>query len=159
MLGDEAQKQGIKVTVKTVKLTTRFLKWVIQSIANQKNKEVFGKQSIKKLNHKQRALESIPVTSSDIQGLQKELKKFGVDFSAVKRRNELDTYDLYFKSADISQIETSLKNYVDKSFSKGQDKKPMKERAEAAIQKAKEQSADRGQQQEKERQKQKEPVR
>ncbi|NLD49097.1 MAG: PcfB family protein [Clostridiaceae bacterium] len=135
MLGDDVQQKAVKITYKGVSITAKVISELIKAYLAGVEKEKFGKQSIKRLNKKGRAIDSIPVSNADVKGLQKELKKYGVDYSVRKSITEPNTYDVYFKGQDIQQIQTALKNHMTKSFQK---KPSVKEQTEAAKQKAKE---------------------
>lgn len=140
VLGDDVQEKAVKLTYKGVTVTAKTIDDIIRLYLNRPQKQVYGKQSLKRLNRKGRTLDSIPVINQDLKGLQKELKKFGVDYSVRKSLTEKDTYEIYFKGSDINQIQTALKNYTAMSFQKNQnrDKPSIKERMKAAVQKAKE---------------------
>ena len=148
LLGDEVQSTAIKIPYKGAEITAKIIGELIKAYLQRSN-ETFGKQSIKELNRKGNALDSIPVMNEDLKGLQKEFKKFGVDYTVMKSMTEKDTYDVYFKGADITQIQTALKNYAAKSLHQQRKGPTMKERMAAAEQKAKERNESRKQQHEK----------
>ena len=133
------QQKAVKITYKGVTITAKVMGDLIKHFLANVGNEKFGKQSIKKLNKKGKALDSIPISNADIKGLQRELKKFGVDYSVMKS-TEQKTYDIYFKGTDIQQIQTGLKNYMTKSLQK---KPSIKEQTEAAKAKAKEYNENR----------------
>lgn len=141
MLGDDVQSKAVKITYKGVTITAKVIGELIKSYLNQEEKQAYGKQSLKKLNRKGRAINSIPVINEDLKGLEKELKKYGVDYSVRKSLSEPDTYDVWFKGSDITQIQTALKNYTSQSFKKSQnrdEKESVMEKVEKAAHKAKE---------------------
>jgi len=137
LLGDEVQSKAVKITYNGVEITSKVIINLIENYCHASEKQTYGKQSLKKLNRKGNALDSIPVTNADLNGLQRELKGYGVDYSARKSNSEKDTYDVYFKGTDITQIQTALKNYAARSL-RQRERPTMKERMVAAIQKAKE---------------------
>ena len=57
-----------------------------------------------------------------------------------------DTYEVYFKGTDITQIQAALKNYAAKILQQ-RESPSMKERMAAAVQKAKERNVSRKEQQ------------
>ena len=144
LLGDEVQSKAVKITYNGVEITSRVISNLITNYCQATQKQTYGKQSLKKLNRKGYALDSIPVTNADLNGLQRELKGYGVDYSARKSNAEKDTFDVYFKGTDITQIQTALKNYAARSL-RQRESPSMKERMVAAIQKAKERNDSRQQ--------------
>ena len=146
MLGDEVQSKAVKITYQGVEITSKVISNLIKNYLLHSQKQTYGKQSLKKLNRKGNALDSIPVTNTDLKGLQRELMKYGVDYSARKSNSEKDTYEVYFKGTDITQIQAALRNYAAKSLQQ-RESPSMKERMAAAVQKAKERNVSRRQQQ------------
>ena len=146
MLGDEVQTKAVKITYQGVEITSKVISNLIKNYLMHSKKQTYGKQSLKKLNRKGNALDSIPVTNSDLKGCQRELMKYGVDYSARKSNSEKDTYEVYFKGTDITQIQAALKNYAAKSLQQ-RESPSMKERMAAVVQKAKERNESRRQQQ------------
>lgn len=137
MLGDEVQSKAVKITYNGVEITSKVISNLIKGYLQASAKQAYGKQSLKKLNRKGNALDSIPVTNADLKGLQRELRSYGVDYSARKSNSAKDTYDVYFKGTDITQIQTALKNYAAKTLQQ-RERPTMKERMVSAVQKAKE---------------------
>ena len=146
MLGDEVQSKAVKITYNGVEITSKVISNLIKSYLQASAKQAYGKQSLKKLNRKGNALDSIPVTNADLKGLHRELKSYGVDYSARKSNSVKDTYEVYFKGTDITQIQSALKNYAAKSL-KQRESPTMKERMATAVQKAKERNVSRKEQQ------------
>lgn len=110
MLGDEVGNKAIGVTVKASQITAKLVLEVIRSIANDKYKVVNGKQSLKELNKKGKALENVNIDKADLKAIQRQLKKDGIDF-AIKKDSYNEVFNLYFKGQDISQIEKIFKDY------------------------------------------------
>ena len=137
MLGDEVQSKAVKITYYGVEITSKVIRNLIKNYLQASAKQAYGKQSLKKLNRKGNALDSIPVTNADLKGFQRELKSYGVDYSARKSISEQGTYEVYFKGTDITQIQAALKNYAVKSLQQ-RERPTIKERMVAAVQKAKE---------------------
>lgn len=135
LLGDEVQERAVKITYRGTEVTAKIVNELINKYLQALERQVHGKQSLRQLNRKGKALDSIPVASADLKGLQNELRKFGVDYSVRKNTAEKNTFEIYFKGTDIGQIQASLKTYAEKSL-KRQERPPMKERMEAAVQKA-----------------------
>lgn len=140
------QSKAVKIIYKGAKITSRIIGELIRDYLRQTERQTYGKQSLKKLNQKGRAIDSIPVINQDLKGMKRELKKYGVDYSVRKRLSEDNTYDVYFKGSDINQIQTALRNYTTKTFQKNLREKPLvKEQMKEAVHKAKERNQNWGQ--------------
>ena len=139
MLGDEVGNKAIGVTVKASQITAKLVLEVIRSIANDKYKVVNGKQSLKELNKKGKALENVNIDKADLKAIQRQLKKDGIDF-AIKKDSYNEVFNLYFKGQDISQIEKIFKDYASKNFKdfKRDERKEVKECVKEAKVKAEE---------------------
>lgn len=138
MLGDDVQQKAVKITYKGVSVTVKTINEMIRQYLNRQQNQVYGKQSLKNLNKKGRRLDSIPVMNQDLKGLQKELRRFGIDYSVRKSQIEKDTYEIYFKGSDINQINTALENYTAMTFKKNKEMPSIKEKMKEAVQRAKE---------------------
>ena len=139
MLADEVQTKAIMFTYKGASVTARIIQEHIYRYSMRPEAQSYGKQSIRKLNRKNRPLESIPLAGEDLSGMQRELRRYGVDYAVIARKPEPDTYDVYFKGADISQIQTALRTYARKSFLRAQ-RPTIRERMNYAYEKAQHQS-------------------
>lgn len=139
MLGDEIGNKAIGVSVKASQITAKLVLEVIRSIANDKYKVVNGKQSLKELNKKGKALENVNIDKADLKAIQRQLKKDGIDF-AIKKDSYNEVFNLYFKSQDINQIEKVFKDYASKNFKdlKKDERKEVKEVVKEAKVKAEE---------------------
>ncbi|MDY6228818.1 MAG: PcfB family protein [Clostridium sp.] len=135
MLGEEMGEKAISVSVKASQITSKILLEVMKSIANRKYKVVTGKQTIKDLNKKGRALENVNIDKTDLKSIQRILKKDGIDF-AIKKDINKEVFNLYFKAQDISQIEKIFKDYASKNFKDLKKDKGVKEVVEEAKVKA-----------------------
>ena len=120
MLGDEVGNKAIGVTVKASQITAKLVLEVIRSIANDKYKVVNGKQSLKELNKKGKALENVNIDKADLKAIQRQLKKDGIDF-AIKKDSYNEVFNLYFKGQDISQIEKIFKEVVKEAKVKAEE--------------------------------------
>lgn len=139
MLGDEIGNKVISVGIKGTQITAKLVLEVIRSIANDKYKVVNGKQSLKELNKKGKALENVNIDKADLKVIQRQLKKDGIDF-AIKKDSYNEVFNLYFKSQDINQIEKIFKDYASKNFKdfKKDERKEVKEVVKEAKVKAEE---------------------
>ncbi len=118
MLSEEVQSKVVHITYRGLAVTARVVRDLIMQYAYSLRGEhqAYGKQSIKKLNRKNRALENIPVSGRDLLGLQRELRQYGVDYAVTLRKTEPGTFDIYFKGGDINQIQSALRTYAGHHF-------------------------------------------
>ncbi len=139
LLSEEVQGKALQFTYKGVAITAKVIHDLIMRYSMRSEIQTYGKQSIKKLNRKNRALENIPIAGMDLRGMQRELRRYGVDYAVTARNAEPGTYDIYFKGGDISQIQTALRTYAWNSFHRSQ--RPMiKDRMRSAVEKAQQQT-------------------
>lgn len=108
MLGDEVGNKAIGVTVKASQITAKLVLEVIRSIANDKYKVVNGKQSLKELNKKGKALENVNIDKADLKAIQRQLKKDGIDF-AIKKDSYNEVFNLYFKGKTSAKLKKYLR--------------------------------------------------
>jgi hypothetical protein len=149
MLGDELQQKVVELTYKGTGISVKTLLEILKKFADHcKEQEKYGKQSIKQLNRKGKNLDSIPVVDKDVKGVERELKKLGVDFAVRKSKSEENTYQIYFKAADVAQIKTALEDYMKRNM-KQQDKPTIKEKMQDAVKEAKKRYESHSQQKEK----------
>lgn len=140
MLSDELSKKAVSLSIKSTDITLKVLENAIKAYLRNRDtsKTKQGKQSLKKLNTQNQALQDIPITAKDMRGFKRELRSYGVDYAIKKDLSQPDTFKVYFKGRDTGQIENALKNHMAKQL----DKKPsIKERMQKAIEKAKEREA------------------
>ena len=139
MLTDELSKKAVSLSIKTTDITLKVLENAIKAYLRSRDnppKTKQGKQSLKKLNEQNQALQDIPITAKDLKAFKRELKSYGVDYAIKKDLSQPDTFKIYFKGRDTGQIENALKNHMARQFEK--EKKPsIRER----MQQAKEKSA------------------
>lgn len=144
LLADEVQAKAIMFTYKGAAITARIIQELIFRYSKRPEAQTYGKQSIGKLNRKNRPLESIPLAGEDLSGMRRELRRYGVDYAVIARKPDPDTYDIYFKGADISQIQTALRTYARISLQRAQ-RPTIRERMHYAHEKARQQSTVRTQ--------------
>ena len=122
MLSDEVQSKVIHITYKGLAITARVIQDLIVRYSHTPHtqQQTYGKQSLKNLNRKNRALEDIPVSGKDLLGLQRELRRYGVDYAVTARKTEPGLFDIYFKGGDINQIQAALKTYAWNHFQRQQ---------------------------------------
>lgn len=151
MLGDDVQSVAAQITIKAVDLTYEIILKAFRAMRESKKvKEPRfkkGKQTLKQLNKQNIETTLLEVNNRDIKFVQKQLKKFGVDFSVLKGV-EPYTYNLVCKGKDIDQIDLAIKRAIAYGDHKREIKEeqrakkaksiPIKERIAAAVVKAKE---------------------
>jgi len=115
MIDEEVGKKALDLEIKASKLTLDTLLKAFKYIGSKKYKVINGKQSLKNLNKKGRALEEIDISKEDLKSIKKLLKKDGVDF-AIKKDEKDDVFRLFFKAQDVNQIQRALKNISEKNF-------------------------------------------
>lgn len=137
-MGAELGEQMVSVELKAVDCTLSVLKDVIAKMLEMHNEGTkHGQQSIKNLNRQGKQLENVELAGEDVKSFQKELKRQGVDFCAMKDKESGNTI-FYFKAQDVKRVYSGLEK-VAKNF----DKKPIKEAMEQAQQVAQEKNAEK----------------
>ena len=133
MLSDELSKKAVSLSIKSTEITLKALENAIKAYLNRDTTKQ-GKQSLRKLNEQNQALQDIPITAKDLRAFKSELKSYGVDYAIKKDLSQPDTFRVYFKGRDTGQIENALKNYMARQF--GKDKPSIKERMKQAVEKS-----------------------
>ena len=141
MLSEEVQSKVLHITYKGIAITARVIRDLIMQYAftPRAQQQTYGKQSVKKLNRKNRALENIPVSGMDLHGLQRELRQYGVDYAVTARKSEPGVFDIYFKGGDINQIQAALHTYAVNHFHR-QQRPSILDRMRTAVERAHRQS-------------------
>ncbi len=122
MFSDEFGKQAIYISVTGIKGTLNIIEAAMKYYLNSTERSLRGRISLKELNKQNLQLKDIPLSSKDLKGMEKELKKYGVDYAIKQDLSQKDTFKVFFKAKDISAIELALKNYTSSKFSK--ERKP-----------------------------------
>ena len=117
MFSDEIGKKAVYISVTGVQGTLNIIETAMKYYLNKTDNSLRGRMSLKELNKKNLQLKDIPLSSRDLKGMEKELKKHGVDYAIKQDLSENDTYKVFFKAKDISSIELALKNHTSKEFS------------------------------------------
>jgi hypothetical protein len=135
LLGDDVQKTVFAIIYKGINISAKSIDLSIERLKQNINRPIHGKQTLKNLNKKGNQLDSIPVMSTDLRGIQRELNKYGLDYSVRQSLTEKDTFTVYFKSMDGVQLEEALKNYTARNFKKQESIKKRMEAAKAQAEK------------------------
>ena len=133
-MAGELDQQAIQVSIKATKISYDLLVALSKSIVQNKNKIEHGEQSLKKLNMQGRKLESIELPDQDVKAFKKQLNKHSVDFSVMQNKDTKE-YTIFFKGQDIERVNMGLQNCLI-DISKDRNKKPFKETAKLAVEKA-----------------------
>ena len=139
MLGDELNQKLYAVTVQSTETGMKLLTSAIKSFLDRDTKKAHGKQTLKDLNKQNAELQNIPISEKDVKNFEKELRKFGVDYAVKKDVTQANSYVVYFKARDITQIDDALKSYTTKQFSR-ENRPSIKERINRAVEKASQQT-------------------
>lgn len=123
------------VTVRGTEVGINLIQSAIKAIMNRNQSKPIGKQSIKELNKQGVELTNNVVSSVDLKPFEKELRKFGVDYAVIKDNTNTNTYNVYFKAKDVSQIDAALKSYTQKVL-KQAEKPSIADKIKLAVMKA-----------------------
>src|SRR5690554_6504118 len=106
MLGDEVASTVVKATLEATQVTGKALLAFIKALQEAEKKETpkvkSGKQSLKSLNKHNAEIVAVPSNDTTAQAVVNKLRKYGVDFAAVKNKDA--QIDIFFKSKDVEQI-------------------------------------------------------
>lgn len=122
MLADKISNQAIYITVTGIEGSFNAINHAMFLFLKSTQDLSRGRISLNQLNKQNLQLKDIPIYSKDLRGIEKELKKYGVDYAIKQDLSRNETYKIFFKAKDISSIELALRNYTSKNYSK--DKKP-----------------------------------
>lgn len=117
MFSDEFSKKSIYISVTGFQGTLNIIEAAMKYYLNSTSNSLTGRMSLRELNKQNLQLKDIPLSSKDLKGMEKELKRYGVDYAIKQDLSQKDTYKVFFKAKDISSIELALKNYTSKEFS------------------------------------------
>lgn len=136
MLSDELVNKthkGVCITVHGTKSLCKILAKAIKLYLHHIQKdEPPQKLSLKDLNKQNQTLKALDLKKNDINGLQKELRLYGVSYAIKRDVSNKNCYKVYFKAKDTVQIKNALTDYTAKKFQKSSIKEKMK----GAIEKA-----------------------
>lgn len=130
------EQYAVRIHYEAAKVSTKIIYKAITEYLEASQK---GEMKIRKFKKQYGGKEIIPVENKDIKGIKKELKKEGIDFSVINS-GEKNSYDLYFKGQDISQVKLGMERYT-KRMMKPKRKKSIEEKLKKAVEIAKEKNA------------------
>ena len=116
---EQVTDKTISLSMRTAHITADVLKAAMKKfleMAKNKtlNKVCHGKQSLKQLASQNAGLSNIEITDGNIKSFAKIAKKYGVDFSLMKDKTQLDPpkYLVFFKGRDVDAITQAFKEYA-----------------------------------------------
>lgn len=118
MLSDGLSKKAIYITVTGVEGSLNILDTAMKYFLMSSKNSLRGRITLKKLYKQNLQLKDIPLSSGDLKGMERELKKYGVDYAIKQDMSKRETYKVFFKAKDIESIELALKNYTASKFRK-----------------------------------------
>lgn len=125
---EEVLSAAVSVTTKATDLTMELILKIFNFMMTNRaegEKLKTGQQSLKELNKHGTELGTETYSNADTKFIKRELKKYGIDFSVTKNKEE-ETCTLFFKGKDVSQILAAtdkLARKLDKEKDKSIEKK------------------------------------
>ena len=116
---EEVEQKTLTLSISTVKMTGRLLKWMISKyLAHQKQKKIEktvpgavkyrGKQTLKALKATEPNLTSIEITDQNIRDFDRVARKYRVDYALKKDKSGLvPKYYVFFRAKDAAFTEYS----------------------------------------------------
>jgi len=142
MLGDDVYASALKVGIEGADLSAKLVLAVIDWIAHRGEvpipEHVTGFQTIQELNEQDIELGNVEIDDDKIEGIKKEINKYGIDFAITK--NGPNSGFVWFKGKDVAQIEAAMKGYTKAQEEKQKKKEeaPRKKGVRDRIKEAKE---------------------
>ena len=134
---EEVENKSIMLAINTMKMTTRALKNAISKYLSHsqqinrarpqgkqaQDKQLQGKQSVKKLIGQGQGVSSIEITDSNIKSFERVARKYGVDYALKKDASrETPRFLVFFKARDADALTAAFKEFTGKSIKR--EKKP-----------------------------------
>lgn len=115
MLSDTISNKSLTFTFKATEITYDVIISMLDKLLQEKTKEKRGKQSIKDLRKKGN-LQVIDVTDETLKKLQKQMRKFNIDYSILKNKTEEKQYTLFFRSYDAELLNKAMESFLQGKF-------------------------------------------
>ena len=121
---EEVEQKTFNIVVSTTKLTARtILNAGKAAIQQQQAKMAGGKQSVRMLLRQNRGVSSVEIDKTNIRGLERYAKKYGIDYAIRKDNSEVPPrYLVFFKAPDAEAFNSAFKEYSASLLNK--DKRP-----------------------------------
>lgn len=137
MIGDEMGEKVVAVGFRaTEKLSLAALRKVIGRIGKLGNKILYhittNKESMQELSKAGSQVQGIPVDKNEIKGFDRYARKYGLEYSLLRMKNDINKYVFCFKVKDFDKLEMV---YHDLSKD-GKEHGDLKEKIEQAREKA-----------------------
>jgi len=131
LLSETISNKSLAFTFKATELSFDVVISMLDKLLKEKTKEKVGKQSIKNLR-KKGTLQVVEVSDESLKKLQKDLRKYGVDYSILKNKTEEKQYSLFFRNYDAELLNKVMETFLQKRFKK---KESIADRIKRVIQK------------------------
>ncbi len=111
---EELQNRTVVLSTNATKMTARTLLKLIQMfLAQNKNKQSQGKQSVKQLAKQNQGMTSMEITDENIKCFEKYARKYGIDFALQKDNTQTPPkYLVFFKARDQDAILAAFKDFT-----------------------------------------------
>ncbi|MFQ9666993.1 MAG: PcfB family protein [Faecalibacterium prausnitzii] len=118
---EEVEQKTFNIVVSTTKLTARtILNAGKAAIQQQQTKMAGGKQSVRMLLRQNRGVSSVEIDKTNIRGLERYAKKYGIDYAIRKDTSEVPPrYLVFFKAPDAEAFHSAFKEYSASLLNKG----------------------------------------
>ena len=117
---EEVEQKTFNIVVSTTKLTARtILNAGKAAIQQQQAKMAGGKQSVRMLLRQNRGVSSVGIDKTNIRGIERYAKKYGIDYAIRKDNSEMPPrYLVFFKAPDVEAFNAAFKEYSASLLSK-----------------------------------------
>ena len=117
---EEVEQKTFNIVVSTTKLTARtILNAGKAAIQQQQAKMAGGKQSVRMLLRQNRGVSSVEIDKTNIRGVERYAKKYGIDYAIRKDNSEMPPrYLVFFKAPDVEAFNAAFKEYSASLLSK-----------------------------------------
>lgn len=146
---EQINEKVVALSIRGGKLTAELLQKALKQFLSRAKKqlekpvEYKGKQTLKQLMKQNTGVSSMEITDANIKAFEATAKKYGLDFSVKKVRDETPPrYLVFFKGRDIDVMTEAFREFTSKQLKP--EKKPSIRKALAAFkEKAKQLNASR----------------
>ena len=110
---EEIEQKTFNIMISTTKLSARtVLRAVKAAFRLYQSKASQGKQSVRTLLRQNRGVSSVEISKTSIRGLERYVKKYGIDYAIRKDNSEVPPrYLVFFKAPDAEAFNSAFKEY------------------------------------------------
>ena len=110
---EEIEQKTFNILISTTKLSARtVLRAVMAALRLYQSKASQGKQSVRTLLRQNRGVSSVEISKTSIRGLERYVKKYGIDYAIRKDNSEVPPrYLVFFKAPDAEAFNSAFKEY------------------------------------------------